>query len=86
MEYRWTIRTPGERLQVRIDNHDRDGRLFGAGITLERRPLDRRHLGRLLWRYPWLTAKVVGGIHWQALRLWLKRVPYVPHPGHEEAP
>jgi hypothetical protein len=84
MEYRWTITTPGERLQVRIDNHDADGRLFGAGLTLERRPLDRRQLGRFLREHPWLTAKVMGGIYAQALRLWLKRVPYVPHPGAKE--
>jgi DUF1365 family protein len=84
MEYRWTIQTPGEKLVVRIDNHDATGKLFSAGVTLRRRPLDGPNLGRLLWRYPWLTAKVVGGIHWQALRLWLKRIPYVPHPGTKE--
>lgn len=85
MDYRWTITTPGDRLQVRIDNHDADGRLFGAGITLERRPLDRRQLGRFLREHPWITARVMGGIYAQALKLWLKRVPYVPHPGAKEA-
>lgn len=84
MDYRWTITTPGDRLQVRIDNHDAEGRLFGAGLTLERRPLDRAQLGRYLREQPWITAKVMGGIYLQALRLWLKRVPYVPHPGYEE--
>jgi DUF1365 family protein len=84
MRYHWSIRTPGEKLVLRIDNHDDEGKIFGAGITLSRRPLDRQGLGRLLWGYPWLTAKVMGAIHWQALKLWLKRVPFVPHPGHEE--
>lgn len=84
MDYRWTISTPGDRLQVRIDNHDAEGRLFGACLTLERRPLDRAGLGRYLREQPWITAKVMGGIYQQALRLWLKRVPYVPHPGRQE--
>jgi len=84
MEYRWLIEQPGARLRVGIDNHDDQGRLFRATLALDRRPLDRRHLGRLLWHYPWQTLKVVGGIHWQAFRLWRKAVPYHPHPGNLE--
>jgi DUF1365 family protein len=33
-----------------------------------------------------MTAQVVGGIHWQALRLWLKRVPVHDHPTRMESP
>ncbi len=46
----------------------------------ERRPLTGASLARVLWRYPLMTAQVVGAIHWQALRLWLKRNPVHDHP------
>ena len=81
MEYRWQIRQPGDRLLVVIENHDDQGKLFQAVLDLEHRPLTRKGLGRLLWAYPWQSLKVVHGIYWQALKLWAKKVPYVPHPG-----
>ena len=80
MDYRWTIRRPGEDLIVVIRNFDDEGKLFDAGLALNRRPWTGRNLGRLLWSYPWQSLKVVAGIYWQALRLWTKRIPYVPHP------
>jgi DUF1365 family protein len=82
MEYRWQLLAPSERLLVSIENHDAEGKLFDATLSLARRELERRSLGRLLWQYPLQSVKVVAGIHWEALRLWGKRVPFVPHPGH----
>ena len=34
-----------------------------------------------LMRYPFITAKVAFAIYWQALRLWIKGVPFFNHPG-----
>jgi DUF1365 family protein len=55
-------------------------RTFDATLTLQRRPLTGASLARVLWRYPLMTAQVVAAIHWQALRLWLKRNPVHDHP------
>lgn len=81
MEYRWLLQPPGETLLIGIENHDAGAKVFDATFSLRRRPLDRSGLDRLVWGYPWQTVKVVSAIYWQALRLWLKRIPYVPHPG-----
>ncbi|WP_260393114.1 DUF1365 domain-containing protein [Ralstonia sp. SET104] len=39
-------------------------------------PFDAAHLRRALQRQPLLALQVVGSIHWQALRPWIKGVPF----------
>jgi len=81
MRYHWRSSTPGERLSIHLENHTGRGREFDATLALEARPISAASLNRVLLRFPWMTAKVGLAIYWEALKLFIKRVPYHPHPG-----
>ncbi len=70
--YRFTIRSPDERLALRIRQHDASGPCLIATQTGERRPLTDGELLRQWLSHPLMTLKVIIAIHWQALRLWRK--------------
>jgi hypothetical protein len=80
MEYQWHSNTPGKKLCLHLANSQGGERVFDASLSLQRHELSAASLRRFLWRYPVMTAKVAGGIYWEALRLWLKGNPYFPHP------
>ena len=78
-QYRWQITPPGKSIRLGIDVHDHRGPVFEARLRLERHPLTRAAVRRLLLRKPVMTASIVRAIYWHALRLYLKGVPYVPY-------
>ena len=78
--YRFDILPPGERLAVAIHQSDSDGRLLDASFVAKRAPLSDAKLLSLLATHPLMALKVIGGIHWEALRLWLKGVKLVDRP------
>ena len=78
--YRFRFRLGATRHFCGIDYVDADGLLLRTTLSGSPQPLrDRAVLGALL-RYPLLWIGIVARIHWQALRLWLKRVPFFSKP------
>ena len=80
LQYEWRLAAPSARLLVHMRCVRAGQALFDATLSLRRRALRAPTMAATLWRFPWMTARVLAAIHWQALRLWLKRVPYYPHP------
>ena len=83
--YDWRFTLPASHLSVVTNNVEADERIFGAIMRLERRPLDRRQLRSALMTHPFMTAKVIAGIYWQAFRLWLKGCRSYSHPKWTQA-
>jgi len=78
--YDWHFNTPGETLTVHMKDYKAGAKLFDATLHLERREIGGAALAHALLAFPFMTLKVIAAIHWQALRLWLKRVPFHTHP------
>lgn len=78
--YRFRFRLDEGRTLVRIEYFDADGDLLHTSVSGTARPYSARALAAAFARRPWMALAVTVRIHVQALRLWLKRVPYFHKP------
>ncbi len=78
--YRVRITQPGRRLSVAITYEVSDEKVFIATLAGRRRPLTPKTLLGATIRYPLVTFKIMGAIHWEAARLWLKGATYRKRP------
>lgn len=81
IDYDWCFNQPADSLTVHMVNKQRGSKVFDATLVLKRQEVTGASLARVLALFPFMTVKIVVGIYWQALRLWLKSVPIHDHPG-----
>lgn len=86
MTYTFHIKAPAETYAISISVADKDGPTLSATQKLQRRALDDRALLRVFITHPLLTLKVIMGIHYEALLIWLKGVGLHVRPPPPERP
>lgn len=78
--YRFTQIVPGQQLKLGIQYSVKEETVFSAALTAERSPLTNKSLLKVFFLYPLLTLRVTAAIHFQALRLWIKKVSLTSKP------
>jgi hypothetical protein len=69
-----------DRTVARIDFDDANGPLIQTSVSGTLEPITPQAIHRALWRYPAMTLGVVLRIHWQALKLFVKKTPFFVKP------
>lgn len=78
--YHFRMLPPGKTVRVRILEKDAAGPLLSATFSGSQVPLSGKSIARLCLRVPLLTFKVFAAIHWEAFKIWRKRVPFHRRP------
>lgn len=86
MSYHWKVKAPLQaknNLLVNIENHSNndldDTKLFDATLAMTKQPFTKKSLFRVWATLPMMTFKIVLGIYYQAMRLFIKRVPFISY-------
>lgn len=78
------LRLPDEHLEIHIDDREGERRTLLSALTGKKVPLTSANLARLTLFHPLVTLRVIVLIHWHALLLWLKRIPWFAKTAHRD--
>lgn len=85
MEFDFRLGPLGDKWRVNIDDYAVDVRTLLSAVRGERRQLTSARLVWYAFKYPFLSLRIIGLIHWHALLLWIRRVPFFRKSERREA-
>ncbi len=78
--YRFRFARSDDRIVARVEHDDAHGPLLITSVSGDLAPATAARQRRAFFGQPLMTVFVIARIHWQALRLIAKRVPFVNKP------
>ena len=85
VSFDFTLRTPAEKLSVQIDDYEAGQRTLTSTLSGSRAALTDTKLAWFSIKYPLITLKIISLIHWHALKLYLKKLPWFAKAARPEA-
>lgn len=79
MVYKWKVSQPQQSLKLTLACHQ-EVKHFAASLNMSRIELNSKSLFRVLISIPSMTLKTVFGIYWQAIKLFIKGLPFYSNP------
>lgn len=79
MDYHWRVKAPNKKAMVHIENIKDGNKIFDATLSLKKQSITSNNLIKTCLSTPSMTAKIALSIYYQALKLVLKRIPFVPY-------
>tara|TARA_B100001146_G_C16154475_1_gene422714 strand:- start:1087 stop:1443 length:357 start_codon:yes stop_codon:yes gene_type:complete len=79
-DYEWMFTHPGKNLFVNMKNFKDGEKVFDATLSMQRYDMNTKNLMQKMLRFPFITARIVWRIHWNAAKLWFKGARFYTHP------
>lgn len=83
-QYQWKIKPLNNKLSVHLECH-RERKEFDATMKMSKHPFSSKVLLKHLIVTPVMAVKVMTGIYWHALKLWIKGAPFYSHPKYKQS-
>ncbi|MCO7226917.1 DUF1365 family protein [Pleionea sp. CnH1-48] len=83
MEYQWHAHIDIKKVTLKLSLFANQTKHFDAAMSLCRQKMDKKQFYRMISRRPLLSLQTLFRIYWQALKLFVKRIPLYTHPGYK---